>query len=80
MTIEMANTVLLVMLGYLGIGLGVGLVFTVFFIGRLDVSARNSSFLFRLLILPGIAMLWPAIVMRIISLRTINKPIDEASS
>jgi hypothetical protein len=46
----------------------IGLVFAVAFItvgiGRIDSSAKGSPVTFRLLILPGVAALWPVLLKR----------------
>lgn len=51
-----------------GIYLGVGLVFALAFAwrgaGRIDPAARNATWGFRLLIIPGAAALWPMLAGR----------------
>ena len=52
----------------LGIYLGVGLVFAILFVwkgaGKIDPSAKEGTIGFRLLILPGVAALWPILARR----------------
>ena len=52
----------------LGIYLGVGLVFAIAFVwkgvGRVDPAAKEGTLGFRLLILPGVAALWPILARR----------------
>jgi hypothetical protein len=55
---------------YLRIGAGVAIVFALI-VGRVEPSAKGSSILFRLLIVPGATLLWPLIVVRTLrALRT----------
>lgn len=49
---------------YLMVGLLFGLVFVTVMIGRVDPAAAGSSWRFRLLVLPGVAALWPLLAMR----------------
>jgi hypothetical protein len=49
---------------YLAVGLLFGLVFVTVMIGRVDPAAAGSSWRFRLLVLPGVAALWPLLAMR----------------
>lgn len=45
-----------------------GLIFALWFviagIGRLDAAARDVGFTFRLIVLPGVAALWPLLLKR----------------
>ena len=47
-----------------------GLLFALWFviagIGRLDAAAHNSGYGFRLLVLPGVAALWPLLLKRLL--------------
>lgn len=49
---------------HLAVGLVFGLVFLVAGLERVDPTARGSSWRFRLLILPGLALLWPLMALR----------------
>lgn len=49
---------------YLAIGFVFGLAFVVRGAGRIDPSARNGTWGFRLLILPGSVALWPVLARR----------------
>ena len=61
--------------GYLVAGLLFGLWFVLRGVGRVDPVARDGSWGFRLLILPGVAALWPLFVGRL--LRGVDTPPDE---
>ena len=50
---------------YLAVGLGFAVVFAWRLAGRLDPSARDGTPGFRLLILPGAAILWPFLLTRL---------------
>ena len=54
-----AETILIVLLGYLLCGLAVGVPFVLRGADRVDEAARGTSLGFRLLILPGTVLLWP---------------------
>lgn len=47
--------------GWLGVGLGVGIPFVLFGVTRVDPAAEGS-WTFRLVILPGVAALWPIVL------------------
>jgi hypothetical protein len=49
---------------YLGLGLAFAAVFVTVGVGRVDPAARGTSVSFRLLILPGTAVLWPVLARR----------------
>ncbi len=50
---------LLAMAVYIAIGFAFGAMFVTRLITRVDPVARGSGLMFRLLILPGVAALWP---------------------
>ena len=60
-----------IFLSILGIHLGIGLLFGLFFAffgaGRIDPSAKAGTVGFRLVIIPGCALFWPYLAMRWIS-------------
>ena len=63
---------------YLGLGLGVGLLFVLFGVGRVDEGARGWSLGrigFRLTVLPGCVVLWPLVALRWVQGR---QPVDGA--
>lgn len=49
---------------YAGIGLVFGVAFVSYGVSRLDVEARGAGLGFRLIILPGVAALWPLLLYR----------------
>lgn len=49
---------------YLEVGSALALVFAAYGVDRLEPSARGGSILFRIMIMPGAALLWPLIVKR----------------
>jgi len=52
---------------YAAIGVLFAVVFSVFGAGRIDPAAKDSTFGFRLLIIPGAAALWPILLKRWLS-------------
>jgi hypothetical protein len=55
---------------YLGAGTIVALLFAFGLVARVEPTAHGASFLFRLLIVPGAALLWPVVAVR--SLRALR--------
>ena len=51
-------------LGYFYAGLGVGVAFAVLGLGFVHPPARGFNPLFRLLVVPGAALLWPYVLWR----------------
>lgn len=64
------SVVLLAIAIYLGIGVALGVIFITRLIGRVDPVAKGSGPAFRLLILPGVAALWPWMLARSLGPRT----------
>ena len=65
MSHELAKLVVAGAALYLGIGAVFSLPFAFRWAGRLDPAARSGSVGFRLLILPGAALLWPLLLLRL---------------
>ncbi|MDJ0864966.1 MAG: hypothetical protein QNK03_02585 [Myxococcota bacterium] len=49
---------------YLALGAAFALAFALFGVQRVDPTARHGSIGFRLVILPGVALLWPLLALR----------------
>jgi hypothetical protein len=64
MSTTVAEAILLTAAGYAALGMLFGIGFIFFGAGRLDPAARHGSALFRLLIWPGSAALWPVLAWR----------------
>jgi hypothetical protein len=62
---------------YLAVGAVVALVFALWAAAATDHAARGAGLWFRLAILPGAALLWPYMILRVLSFRRINKPIPD---
>jgi hypothetical protein len=54
------------LIGYAGVGIFFAAVFLCFLVDRFDPVAKGSSIGFRLMILPGVAALWPVLLTRIV--------------
>lgn len=54
-----ASVILLLISLYLGVGLLFGLTFITWGVERLDHATKGTSWVFRLLLLPGSIVLWP---------------------
>ena len=73
----LAQSIVFCLGAYLAIGAGIALLFLIFGVGRLDEAAKGTSIFFRVTIFFGCVLLWPYIVLRWLSGRKINKPIEE---
>ena len=58
----MVSIITLMLLGYLAIGLLVGIGFVLRGVNRVDPVAADSPWFFRLVILPGCVGLWPVVL------------------
>ena len=47
---------------YLGVGIAFAVAFVIWGVERVDGGARGSPLAFRLLIVPGVAALWPVVL------------------
>jgi hypothetical protein len=75
MTEAMAEAIWIGLAGYLGFGLLAGLGVTLFGLKRLVPGAGAMPLRVRLLILPGLAALWPVILVRLFG---VTPPEDRA--
>ncbi|MEL6507176.1 MAG: hypothetical protein AAFR29_06055 [Pseudomonadota bacterium] len=78
MNIETAELILLGGLIYGAIGFVAALLAVIVVLPRLDAAATRSGILFRLLMIPGLVLLWPVMLVRFGSGRKINQPIEGA--
>ncbi|MCC7542191.1 MAG: hypothetical protein IT379_38590 [Deltaproteobacteria bacterium] len=61
---SLAGALVWAAIGYVAIGVPFGLVFVLSIAPRLDPAAREGSILFRVVVLPAAALLWPLVVGR----------------
>lgn len=61
MPADIAGAIVLLALAYAAIGLILALAFVTVGVGKVDHAAAGAPWSFRLLILPGAAVLWPVI-------------------
>jgi hypothetical protein len=69
MTIAMAETIVAVLGVYAAIGVAFALAFIVFGAGRIDPSARGMPVQARMIIFPGVAALWPLVLVKLFAQR-----------
>ena len=62
---------------YFFIGAVVAILFLAFGVSRIDHAADGASVFFRPMIFLGCLALWPFIIVRFLSMRKINSPIEE---
>jgi hypothetical protein len=76
MTVSEAEAVWRVVAIYLGIGALVALFMAARGAAMTDHAARGANLWFRLAILPGAMLFWPIMVLRLLSGRKANEPIE----
>ena len=64
MSLELAGIIWQVIGAYLGVGLLFGLIFVSFLVGGLDPAAKGMKLSVRVLILPGVMLLWPLMLLK----------------
>jgi len=64
MTIELARTIWLCIAGYLGIGAIFAIYFASRGVDRIDHAAKGANLWFRLFLAPGVAALWPMLLLK----------------
>lgn len=64
MPTQIASTILLMAASYSVVGLAFSIAFVVGGVSRVDSTARDAPWSFRLMILPGVAALWPLMLAR----------------
>jgi membrane protein implicated in regulation of membrane protease activity len=74
----MAHWIVIITAAYLMIGLVVGIIVVLTGLGRLDPVAAHGTWGFRLLVLPGMAALWPIILSRVV--RGVRHPPEESNA
>ena len=52
--------------GYLLIGLVFAIPFVLFLVNRVDPSAKGSTWGFRVMVIPGVCLLWPLLLVRLV--------------
>ena len=62
---DLATTTIWFGAAYLGLGLAFAVPFALRWAGRLDPAAQRGTWGFRLLIVPGAALLWPLLAVRL---------------
>jgi uncharacterized membrane protein YfcA len=66
LTLTTATWLVRLLTGYLLIGAGFSVPFALRWAGRLDPVAAHGTRGFRLLILPGVVLLWPLLALRLL--------------
>ena len=74
----LATTFLMILGGYLVIGAIVAIFFLVFAVSRVDAAAKGASPFFRPMIFLGCVALWPVVILRMLTFRQINKPVEDS--
>lgn len=78
MPVSLAHVIVLVAGVYLAIGLAFALLFVTRWVGRVDPAARSGTLGFRVLVIPGSALLWPMLAGRL--LRGTAEPPEERNA
>ena len=69
-----AQVIIAVVLAYLALGILFALWFVIVGVTRLDPGSRGAPFAFRMLILPGVAVLWPVMLIKSVRARAAPSP------
>jgi hypothetical protein len=69
----MANTIFLIVVIYVGLGLCFGGYLVILGAARLDAGVKQTSIWFRIFILPGSVALWPVMTVQLILAFVANK-------
>jgi hypothetical protein len=72
MSVALAETVLTVVAGYFAVGALFAVIFIPFGLRRVDVVAAGGPLRFKLLIAPGVIVLWPVVLVLWLSGRREN--------
>lgn len=65
MSESLAAAIVLAATAYVGAGLVLAVPLVVGGLGRLDPAARTASWGFRVIVMPGVVLLWPLLVVRL---------------
>ena len=63
--LDVATLIVAIVRIYLALGLAFAIVCSGWLLPRLDPSARGGSWAFRVIVLPGLTLLWPMLLVRI---------------
>ncbi|MFM9994821.1 MAG: hypothetical protein ACKVU4_03355 [Phycisphaerales bacterium] len=74
MAIQIAYVLVGLLIVYTALGLGFAILFVVIGLPRVDHAAAGASWSFRLLILPGVAALWPLMLRRWVEASSKERP------
>jgi hypothetical protein len=77
MPIELARWIVAILFTYLGVGVVFAPIFVLFGVHRIDPGAHGSTWGFRLMIVPGVVLLWPLLLRRV---RLGQPPPDERNA
>lgn len=67
MSESLAAAIVLAVTAYVGAGLVLALPLVVAGVTRLDPAARHATWGFRLIIVPGVVLLWPLLMWRLVA-------------
>ncbi len=75
---SLAEKLVFALFAYFAIGIIIAVPFLVYWVSRLDDAARGAGFLFRPIVFLGCVTVWPFILIRILSGRRINQPLEDS--
>lgn len=74
MAVQIAYVLVGLLTGYAALGLGFAILFVAIGLPRVDHAATQAPWSFRLLILPGVAALWPVMLRRWVGAPSKERP------
>ena len=72
----LAETIVYCLGAYLAVGVIVAILFLAFSVARIDHAAKGASLFFRPMIFFGCVAIWPFVIIRFLSKKTINEPAE----
>jgi hypothetical protein len=73
-TAEVVRTLVWIVQGYLILGIVFAVPVALFFLARLDPAARGNTWGFRIIVIPGLTLMWPLFLWRL--LRNQQAPVE----
>lgn len=72
--VEVVRNLVWIVQGYLGLGVVLSVPFALFLLHRIDPAAREGTWGFRIIVIPGLILLWPLFFWRLV--RKLSAPTE----
>ena len=64
--VEVIRLLVWIVQGYLALGVVLSVLLALFFLHRIDPAAQGSTWGFRIIVIPGMVLLWPLLLWRLV--------------